>query len=87
MELVPASKRMFGSDTPQGNIRILRTTISIRLYLISTGLFLICLGQDGPITSFGPKLGFKACLDRGQRSNGHGITYYTIRSGPKVQWA
>ena len=97
LKLVLTSERMIGGDTLQDNTRMQRTSNVLGDYipdqvifdrhgLVSNmGLFLICSGQDGPITTFGPKLGFKVCPDRGQRSNGHGIMYYTIRSGLKVQ--
>ena len=77
----------------QGNTGMLRTLdvlgnyIPVRSYLTSTGLFLTCSRKGGPVTSFGPNLGFKACQNRSQRSNGHATKYYTIRLGPKAQWA
>ena len=37
--------------------------------------------------AFGLRLGLGWNPNEGQRSNGHGIMYGTIRPGPKVQWA
>ena len=92
-ELVPASKRLLGNDIPQGNTRLPRTQAVLSKHIPDqVKIYQLGLASDmfkTRWTHYGTwaQLGLKVRSAQDQRFDGNGIMHYTIRPGPKAQWA